>query len=491
MAGPSPGGATPNAHRLRSPALRWRLLAVALGLTLVALALTLVVTSALLNRYLLGQTEQELRVYGAGVARLEITHLDPGRPVLPSGFTLRVNENGSQRSIGESVTEKDRADIPILRPDDPLVTGERVFTVGSRGGGTDWLALALPLPDQSGDGTYVVAVSLRPLDDTVRQFLWYSAAIGAVVLSACGVLGWFLVRRSFRPLTEIEDTAAAIAGGDLTRRIHEPDTDDEVASLSRSLNVMLAQIERSFAVREANEAKMRRFIADASHELRTPLATVSGYAELYRQGALPDDEAIAGAMARIDGESQRMSGLVEDLLTLARLEEDLQPELGPVDLAVLAADAAQDARTIDERHTYTATGISGPIRPTELRADERQLRQVVTNLVTNARVHTPAGTAIEILVGPVPGQDPSRRPARVAMHVRDHGPGIPQAQRESVFERFYRADTSRSRGHGGGNGLGLAIVSAIVTAHHGTVRVEETPGGGATVVIELPVASHT
>lgn len=477
------------AHRLPSPALRWRLLAVALGLTLLALALTLVVTSALLNRYLLGQTEQELRVYGTGVAQLEIAHLERGRPVLPSGFTLRVNENGAQRSIGESVTEKDRADIPILRPDDPLVTGQRVFTVGSRGGGTGWLALALPNPDNN--GTYVVAVSLRPLDDTVRQFLWYSAAIGAVVLAACGVLGWFLVRRSFRPLTEIEDTAAAIAGGDLGRRIHEPDIDDEVGSLSRSLNVMLAQIERSFAVRDANEAKMRRFIADASHELRTPLATVSGYAELYRQGALPDDEAIAGAMARIDGESQRMSGLVEDLLTLARLDEDLRPELGPVDLAVLAADAAQDARTIDDRHSYTATGIGGPIRPTELRADERALRQVVTNLVTNARVHTPAGTAIEILVGPVPGRDPSRRPAMVALHVRDHGAGIPEAQRESVFERFYRADTSRSRGRGGGNGLGLAIVSAIVAAHDGTVRVEETPGGGATVVIELPVHPHT
>ncbi len=480
---------TPRAgHWLPSLPLRWRLLTVSLGLILVALALTMVVTSTLLNRYLIGQAEQELRVYGAGVVRLELTELDPAAPLMPTGFTLRLNENGRQRSIGESVTEADHADIPILSPDDPLVTGQRTFIVGSRGGGVEWLALALPNPQHS--GTYVVALSLRPLGDTVTQFLWYSAGIGVIALSACSVLGWYLVRRSFRPLTEIEDTAAAIAGGDLGRRVHEPAADDEVASLSRSLNAMLTQIEQSFSVREANEAKMRRFIADASHELRTPLATVSGYAELYRQGALPDDDAIAGAMARIDGESHRMSGLVEDLLTLARLDEELAPEFGPVDLAVLAADTAQDARTVDSQHTYTATGINGPIRPTELRADERKLRQVVTNLVTNARVHTPPGTAIEILVGPASQVDESSGGPRVALHVRDHGPGIPASDRESVFERFYRADTSRSRGHGGGNGLGLAIVSAIVAAHHGSVWVEETPGGGATFVVELPVRPH-
>ena len=212
-------------------------------------------------------------------------------------------------------------------------------------------------------------------------------------------LGWFLIRRTFRPLTRIEDTAAQIAVGDLTQRVDVPDTDDEVASLSRSLNAMLARIEQSFAVREANEAKMRRFIADASHELRTPLAAVGGYAELYRQGALPTADAVTGAMGRIESEAHRMSGLVEDLLTLARLDGERPLELQTVDLAVLAADAAQDARTIAPDRHFVATGINGPIEPTELQADEQQLRQVVTNLVTNARVHTPAGTPIEILVG--------------------------------------------------------------------------------------------
>lgn len=176
-----------------------------------------------------------------------------------------------------------------------------------------------------------------------------------------------------------------------------------------------------------------------------------------------------------------MSGLVEDLLTLARLDGERPLELQPVDLAVLAADAAQDARTIAPDRHIVASGIHGPIEPTELQADEQQLRQVVTNLVTNARVHTPAGTPVEILVGRTDDE-------HVALHVRDHGHGIPPQERADVFERFYRADRSRSRGSGGGNGLGLAIVHAIVEAHGGTVTVRETPGGGATFVVELPVA---
>jgi two-component system, OmpR family, sensor kinase len=469
-------------HRpaLRHLPLRWRLLAVALGLILVALALTMVVTSALLNRYLLGQAAQELRLYAASVTRVQMSQLEQNQPLLPTGFTLRVipKDSDDQLSFGEAVTEPSRADIPLIRPSDPRVVHSRVFTVGSVGGGVDWLALASTNSDRS--AVFVVALSLRSLDATVDQFLWYAAGIGAIVLAVCTGLGWFLVRRAFRPLAEIEDTAATIAAGDLTRRIPMPRAEDEVASLSRSLNAMLARIERSFAVRQANEAKMRRFIADASHELRTPLAAVSGYAELYRQGALPTPEAVAGAMGRIEGESHRMRDLVDDLLTLARLDGERPLQLGPVDLAVLAADAAQDARTIDPDRRVSATGIAGPIRPTELVADERQLRQVVTNLVTNARIHTPAGSRIEILVGPLDQ-------GHVALAVRDHGYGIREELRPTVFERFYRADASRSREHGGGNGLGLAIVAAIVQAHGGTVRVDETPGGGATFFVQLPV----
>ena len=468
-------------RRLRALPLRWRLLTVALGLVLVALLLTMVAVSSLMGRYLLGQAEQELRVYGAGIARLQVEQATQGVSPLPTGFTLRYLPVGTstQVSLGEAATETDRADIPNLSPSDPHVTKATTFVIGSQGASdATWLALALT--DTGRDATFVLALPLRPLHETVDQFLWYAGGIGAIALLACGGLGWYLVRRTFRPLTRIEDTAAAIAGGDLTQRVVVPDTRDEVASLSRSLNAMLARIEHGFAVREANEKKMRRFIADASHELRTPLAAVSGYAELYRQGALPTPEAVTGAMGRIESESHRMSGLVEDLLTLARLDSDRPLELQPVDLAVLAADAAQDARTISPDRHFTASGISGPIEPTELVADERQLRQVVTNLVSNARVHTPAGSAVEILVGPAGA-------GQVTMHVRDHGNGIAIADRATVFERFFRTDWSRSRGRGGGNGLGLAIVQAIVHAHGGVVRVDETPGGGATFVVNLPV----
>ncbi|MFD1053564.1 sensor histidine kinase [Terrabacter terrigena] len=468
-------------RRLGAVPLRWRLLGVTLGLIAVALAITSIVVGALLRAYLLSQTEQELEVYSTSLASVELSELvQLTGSRLPTNFTARVVDlsTGRVESLGEAVlVEAAKADIPTPRATDPNVVTGSTFQVGSESGEGQWVVLARLNDDRT--AIVVVALPVKPLDATVTQFLLYAAGIGAIALLATALLGWFLVRRTFRPLTRIEDTAAKIAVGDLTQRIEVPDSDDEVASLSRSLNAMLARIEQSFAVREANEAKMRRFIADASHELRTPLAAVGGYAELYRQGALPTADAVTGAMGRIESEATRMSGLVEDLLTLARLDGERPLELQPVDLAVLAADAAQDARTIAPGRHIVATGINGPIEPTELRADEQQLRQVVTNLVTNARVHTPDGTPIEILVGRVDV-------GHVALHVRDHGAGIPEQDRQNVFERFYRADWSRSRGKGGGNGLGLAIVQAIVAAHGGDVRVQETAGGGATVVVELP-----
>jgi len=304
------------------------------------------------------------------------------------------------------------------------------------------------------------------------------------VLAASVLIGWFAVRRAFRPLTRIEDTAAAIAAGDLTQRVPERLTGDEVASLSRSLNAMLAQIEQSFALREASEERMRQFVADASHELRTPLATVRGYAELYRQGAVNRPEEVTGAFARIESEATRMGGLVEDLLVLARLDGERPLDLGDVDLAVLAGDATQDARVLAPDRHIRLIGLGGPLGPVHVTGDEQRLRQVITNLVTNALNHTPAGHPVEIAVGHLNGM--------AAVEVRDHGHGIDPVRARQVFERFYRADPSRSRAQvSGGNGLGLAIVAAIVTAHHGKVGVARTPGGGATFVLQLPQRVHS
>jgi two-component system OmpR family sensor kinase len=310
----------------------------------------------------------------------------------------------------------------------------------------------------------------------------FAILIGLVLIASCALLGWYGVRRAFRPLTQIEDTAAAIAGGDLTRRIPEPATRDEVASLSRSLNAMLAQIEQSFALREASEERMRQFVADASHELRTPLAAVRGYAELYRQGAVTTPQDVGSTMRRIEDESIRMGGLVDDLLLLTRLDSHRPVERGPVDLTVVAADAVQDARALDPTRRVRLLGLSGDLEPTTIEGDEAKLRQVVTNLVGNAVNHTPAGTSIEIAVG----RD-STGQARI--EVRDHGDGVDPVKARKVFERFYRADPSRVRGNGGGNGLGLAIVAAIVGAHKGQVGVAATPGGGATFVVQLPTGN--
>jgi len=236
-------------------------------------------------------------------------------------------------------------------------------------------------------------------------------------------------------------------------------------------------------VREASEERMRQFVADASHELRTPLATVRGYAELYRQGAVREPEEVASAMGRIEGEARRMSGLVEDLLVLARLDGRRPMQLGAVDLTVLVGDAAQDARAIDPGRRITLTGLDGELAPTVVPGDEGKLRQVLANLVGNALNHTPPGSPVEVALG--------NRPAEgfAVVEVRDHGPGINPQEARRVFERFYRSDPSRSRGAGGGSGLGLAIVAAIVDAHRGRVGVAKTPGGGATFVVHLPTAN--
>jgi two-component system, OmpR family, sensor kinase len=321
---------------------------------------------------------------------------------------------------------------------------------------------------------------LESVDRTVRRLIVVELLIGLAVLAACAAGGWYAVQRAFRPLRQIEDTAAAIADGDLGRRIPTRTAKDEVTSLSRSLNAMLAQIEQSFSDREASEERMRQFVADASHELRTPLAAVRGYAELYRQGAVREPEDVASAMLRIEGEAGRMGGLVEDLLTLARLDEQRPLSISSVDLTVLAADAAQDARAIDPDRRITVQGTSGPLRPVVVEGDEAKLRQVIANLMSNALHHTPAGTPVELAVG----LDPT--PDQGVVEVRDHGPGVDPAKARKVFERFYRADPSRSRGTGG-NGLGLAIAAAIVGSHHGRIGVGRTPGGGATFVLELPV----
>ncbi len=475
--------------RLETLPLRLRLVAVVVLLLAAGLTASGLIVNVLLSKYLLERTDDELRTYG-GIAA-EVAYGTHGTQTIQPNFTVRLYlpDGSSAVTVADAATEPDAEPVlPPLSTESRNVIFSTPFTVPSAGDEhLEWRVIAGL--NQRQDAVYAVAVPLRRMQDTLRNAQTYSSLIGLGVLGASAAIGWYAVRRAFRPLTQIEDTAAAIAGGDLAQRVPERQTGDEVASLSRSLNAMLSQIEQSFTVREASEERMRQFVADASHELRTPLATVRGYAELYRQGAVSEQEHIAGAFARIESEASRMSGLVEDLLILARLDGQRPLAAEDVDLAVLAGDATQDARVLSPERHVRLLGLGGPLRPVHVTGDEQRLRQVVTNLVTNALNHTPPGTPVEIAVG--------HRDGHAAIEVRDHGPGIDPARARQVFERFYRADPSRSRGagagggRGGGSGLGLAIVAAIVAAHHGRVAVTQTTGGGATFVLELPQQAHS
>ncbi|MHA6761675.1 sensor histidine kinase [Streptacidiphilus sp. PAMC 29251] len=304
-----------------------------------------------------------------------------------------------------------------------------------------------------------------------------------MVLLLLALAGWFAVRTGLKPLRRIETTATEIAAGHpLSHRMPEGSQHTEVGRLAGSLNSMLAQIESAFAARAASEDRMRRFVADASHELRTPLAGIRGFAELYRMGALSEEADIKRTMGRIENEAIRMGGLVEDLLTLARLDEQRPLELAPMDLRTLAADALHDTTALDPTRAVALTGPGGDTAPTAalVLGDEARLRQVVTNLVGNAIKHTPPGTPVRIGVGTIGGQG--------VIEVADHGPGLTPDQAARVFERFYRVDVSRSRQDGGGAGLGLAIVSALTTAHHGEVELLTAPGAGAIFRVRIPSA---
>ena len=322
---------------------------------------------------------------------------------------------------------------------------------------------------------------VRAIDLREATSLWHDQALAvsvltALTLAAIGGAGAWLVRRDLRPLDDVTHTADAIAQGDRTQRVDVTAPGTEVGRLGTAFNTMLASIDASFVEQQRSEEKLRAFVADASHELRTPLTSILGYAELQLAGAADSPEKLATSMRNIRREGLRMSGLVEDLLLLARFDQEPKLQPSRVLLDRLVDDAALDLRAVAPDRPVTVAASSGVV----VYGDEARLRQVVANLVTNARSHTPAGTPIEISVEPAPHG--------AVVRVVDHGPGIPGEYATKVFERFARLDPSRARASGGGAGLGLAIVKAIVDAHDGRVQVIPTPGGGATFVVALPTA---
>jgi two-component system OmpR family sensor kinase len=469
----------------RTP-LRVKLVAALTALVAFALAVTGFAAATSLRGYLVNRVDENLAQSVRGGP-------GPGNP-------LESHRNELRRP-DEYLVQTSRVDGTVLQPF--ITTGSaaphlptltqafalshtKPFTVTSA---SDATYRVLLVPVVFSDGTRGLAAVAAPTSDvnrTVQRLTLLELGIGAVVLLVFAGLGYGAVRTSLRPLAEVEQTAEAIAGGDLTRRVPESDPRTEVGRLAGSLNAMLGQIEQAFLAQQSSETaarqseeRMRRFVADASHELRTPLTSIRGFAELYRQGAVAETAELDRVMKRVEDEAARMGLLVEDLLLLARLDQQRPLQHEPVDLLVLAGDAAHDASAVDPERDVSVqvTGDGAPV----VMGDDARLRQVIGNLVGNALTHTPAGTPIRLRVGA------DRPSGMAALEVTDAGPGLSPEERARVFERFYRADGSRSRAHGG-SGLGLSIVAALVAAHGGRVEVDSAPGQGATFRVLLPLA---
>lgn len=461
----------------RGVPLRVGLVAAALVLVACGLLASGVAVTSIMRHTEVNRIDQTLldasRSWAQEPRRMPTTPLEgpnPARP--PSNFYVRgVDEDGRTW-----IAVNDREAEPAL-PDDNDVGPEPV-TVGSiDNSSVQWRAMTVR---GASGGLTTVAIDLSEVQSSVRALVWSQVGIGAAVLLVLGVVGYAVVHRSLRPLVEVERTAAAIAAGQLDRRVPERDPRTEVGRLSSALNGMLAQIQRAVASSEASaeqartsEERMRRFITDASHELRTPLTTIRGFAELYRQGAARDIEMLMG---RIESESRRMGLLVEDLLLLARLDAQRPLDQHRVDLLALATDAVHDAQSIAPKRNVKMEVFDGPGTP-EVLGDEARLRQVLGNLVANAVQHTPENAGITVRVG-TEGDN-------AVLEVCDEGPGMSQEDARRVFERFYRADSSRTRASGG-TGLGLSIVDSLVYAHGGTVKVTTAPGRGCRFTVNLP-----
>jgi len=427
------------------------------------------------------QGPDETNVRNAAGPDLFVEFLCYGGQVNGSPITATVNPEGVAPAIPNSV-------IAAIRPPantdqrgpggpgpsfSPASVPVRVLTAQALDGdGSERVAVAYPPQG----GAIVVAGSLEPVRQTLVRVLEVVLGVGGAVLLLTLVLGLLLAGQVTRPLEEIAVTADAIAAGDLDRRVPTGSSGTEAGRVAAALNAMLSRIQEAFARRDATEARLRTFVADASHELATPLTSIRGYAELFHRGLQDRPQDLKKALERIESEATRMGLLVDDLLLLASYDTGRPLRQDPVDLGRIAADAASDLRAID------------PDRPVVLEArapvivvgDEPRLRQVAANLISNVRRHTPAGTPVTIRARPVA--------ANGVLEVADAGPGMTPQQAEHVFDRFYRVDKARSRAMGGA-GLGLSIVASIAEAHGGQASVTTNPGAGATFSVAIPLAA--
>ncbi|MFT3661076.1 MAG: HAMP domain-containing sensor histidine kinase [Gordonia sp. (in: high G+C Gram-positive bacteria)] len=474
----SASSAVAPAPRRRGIPLRVSLVLLTLALVIAGLVASGIAVTSAMRADLVGRVDESLTQATATWARPapprhDDTPRGPGPRRPPSNFFVQVD--GS--AIGSLVTNDYdwTPDLAGLPSGAAGTTGP--VTVGSIGTGPDWRVV------RTSDGVIdvTVATPLNDVDATLGRLIWLQTGIGFLVVLVIGGAGYLLVHSSLRPLRQVEETAHSIAAGDLEQRVPPQRPGTEVASLADSLNIMLGRIESAFAATEsserqarASEERMRRFVADASHELRTPLTSIKGFAELIGSGMTPDP---ADGIARISAEADRMSLLVEDLLMLARLDAQRPLDKSPVELSGLVDDAVAAARAAAPEREIVVDRRAGPGPVVD--GDAARLTQVLRNLIGNAIVHTPVGTAITVAV--------SGDATQARVEVVDDGPGLAEEETQRVFERFYRGDPSRQRtSPSSGSGLGLSIVAALVAAHGGRVGVDSAPGAGARFWFTLP-----
>jgi two-component system OmpR family sensor kinase len=500
--------------KLAHQPLRVKLVALVLLLLTFAILLIGLASNLAMSTYLTGKVDDDLKDAADTLRTRDVRAAieGTGTVVLPSDYVIIVPDGVVASWVAYSYFGIDETAKPVLGegPEEMASKVGTYRTVKAKDEKHQWRIYVTQM--KNGE-PLLMAKSLSDVDGVKNRVFWTTVYGGLAVLILAATAGTELVRRSLRPLATIEKTAGSIAGGDLTRRVPdpeegEPEPQTEVGSLARSLNSMLTQIEQAFTAQAASEAaarsaevvardaaeaaqvseararrseeKMRQFVADASHELRTPLTTIRGFAELYRQGAVPSGQDTASLVKRIEDEARRMGLLVEDLLLLARMDEERPLRPGPVELRVLAMEAVQGTQVMapDRKIDLVVAPGSGDL---VVQGDDGRLRQVLNNLMTNAVAHTPAGTPVELRL--------AQEGEQAIIEVIDHGHGLDAEQAERVFERFYRADSARTR-HADGHvstGLGLAIVAALVAAHEGTVEVDSEPGEGATFRVRLPL----
>jgi len=478
--------------------LRTKLTSISVALIGLLLVVSSFGTISLLRTYLLQNVDTLLTTTASTLSREDPLTLEARLaskqvqlPRLPSDFYIAYLGADGSLLIGLVASTSDADSVPNLAKFnlpavlttqgipfeiEDLATAESASETSR---GKSWRMVAVPLT--SLPGSIVVALPTGSNNALLAQYGVIGFSFGLLLLTLSALSIWLTISSALRPLAEVERTAKAVAGGDISQRLIEREGKTEIGRLNAALNSMLGSIESALNSRNKTLDQMRRFVADASHELRTPLVSVRGYAELYRMGALKKESDVAEAMGRIESEAIRMSGLVESLLALARLDEGKPLVLVDSDVAAVARDAARDASVADQKREIQVVNLAGqPLADdVEVRAsvDVNALRQVFTNLLANASRFSPIDRPISIALGPV-GTD-------LVIEVIDHGEGIPKQLRDKVFERFYRVDNSRNA-ETGGSGLGLAIVQSIVLSHRGTIKVLETKGGGATFKVTIP-----